>query len=305
MKPVAPDSAEPESVPPEPCPVPDCCSPNVAPWLEGVSEEPVWPLLEPVEVDVPESGDPVVDPDCDPDDVTGCGLWAVSPAGVPVELELAVARSGHIAPVWLEACLQDIKHEIPSASGNATAMVRTDMVVNSSWWAEAVCSQGGGPSPRRRLGRASERRRGYTAGVVSRLPLALALVLSLLATGGCRRKAGPAETYRAFAAAARSRSPDAADAVWGMLSARSREALEARAKEIAARSPAGVIPASGKDLVLGSLALRAARIRSAVVLRESRDAAVVSVEEEGAAGAREVSLVREGGVWRVVLPFDN
>jgi len=42
-----------------------------------------------------------------------------------------------------------------------------------------------------------------------------------------------------------------------------------------------------------------------VVLRESRDAAVVAVEEEGGEGAREVPLVREGGVWRVVLPFDN
>jgi len=138
-----------------------------------------------------------------------------------------------------------------------------------------------------------------------RLALAAAVAATLLATPGCRRTAGPAETYRAFAAAARSRGPDAADAVWGMLSARSREILDARAKEIAARAPAGVVPPTGKDLVLGNLALRAARIRSAVVVRESRDAAVVSVEEEGAADAREVSLVREAGVWRVVLPFDN
>jgi hypothetical protein len=135
--------------------------------------------------------------------------------------------------------------------------------------------------------------------------LALALAAALLATAGCRRTAGPAETYRAFAAAARSRSPDAPDAVWSMLSARSREVLDVRAKEIAARAPAGIVPPAGKDLVLGNLALRAPRIRSTVVVRESRDAAVVSVEEEGVAGAREVSLVREAGVWRVVLPFDN
>ena len=105
--------------------------------------------------------------------------------------------------------------------------------------------------------------------------------------------------------AARARDPDAADRVWGMLSARSRDALDARAKALAAGAPAGVVPASGKDLVVGNLAVRAARIRSVVVLRESRDAAVVGVEEEGGAGTREVPLVREGGVWRVVLPFDN
>jgi len=135
--------------------------------------------------------------------------------------------------------------------------------------------------------------------------LAVALLPLLLATAGCRRPTGPAESYRAFAAAARARDPDAADRVWGMLSARSRDALDARAKALAASAPAGVVPASGKDLVVGNLAVRAARIRSVVVLRESRDAAVVAVEEEGGEGAREVPLVREGGVWRVVLPFDN
>jgi hypothetical protein len=137
--------------------------------------------------------------------------------------------------------------------------------------------------------------------------LALSLVTAALlaGTGGCRRTQGPAETYRAFAAAARARGPEAADVVWGMLAARSREALDARAKALAARAPAGVVPPSGKDLVLGNLAAQAPRIRSAVVVRESRDAATVAVEEEGGATAREVSLVREGGVWRVVLPFDN
>jgi hypothetical protein len=135
--------------------------------------------------------------------------------------------------------------------------------------------------------------------------LALALLVALAALGGCRRSTGPAEAYRAFAAAARSREPDAASAVWSMLSERSRAALEARAKEVAKAAPAGVVPPTGKELVLGNLSIAAPRLRSAVVLRESRDEAVIAVEEEGRPGAREVSLVREGGVWRVVLPFDN
>jgi hypothetical protein len=135
---------------------------------------------------------------------------------------------------------------------------------------------------------------------MTRLPLAL--VLAALAAAGCRRPAGPAETYRALAAA--SRAGDV-EGVWSRLSARSREVLEARAREAAARAPPGVVPATARELVLGDLAAQAPRIRAVTVLRESGDAATLSVEVEGAPGAREVALVREAGLWRVVLPFDN
>jgi hypothetical protein len=127
-------------------------------------------------------------------------------------------------------------------------------------------------------------------------------VLCVLASAGCRRGAGPAETYRAFAAAARSGDREA---VWNLLAARSRAALDARAKAAAAKAPPDLVPASGKDLVLGDLNVTAARLKDVTIVRESADAAVVAAQEEGVAGAREVSLVREGGVWRVVLPFDN
>lgn len=123
----------------------------------------------------------------------------------------------------------------------------------------------------------------------------------LLASTGCRRDDGPAERYSAFAAAARDGD---ADAIWSMLSEKSRAAFEARARALAARVPSGVVAGSGRQLVLGDLAPRARRPRAVVVVRESRDAAVVSVEVEGQ-GAAEVTLVREGGVWRVVVPFGN
>jgi hypothetical protein len=126
--------------------------------------------------------------------------------------------------------------------------------------------------------------------------------LVLIASAGCRPASGPVEAYRAFAAAARAGDRDAA---WGMLAERSRAVLDARAREAAARAPAGVVPASGKDLVLGDLTVTAPRLKSVTVVRESAEAAVIAAEEEGGAGAREVSLVREGGVWRVVLPFDK
>ncbi len=127
-----------------------------------------------------------------------------------------------------------------------------------------------------------------------RLPLALLATVALLA---CSRPEGPAESYRRFAAAARAGD---ADAVWALLSARSRAALDGRARELSARAAPGVIPPSGRDLVLGDEATKAPRLRAAVVVRESADSAVVRVEDE-AGGKGEVTLAREGGAWRVVL----
>ncbi len=128
------------------------------------------------------------------------------------------------------------------------------------------------------------------------LPLALlAVVVAVLAA--CSRPAGPAESYRRFSAAARSGD---AETVWSLLSERSRAALDARARELSARAAPGVIPPSGRDLVLGDQAARAPRLRAAVVVRESADLAVVRVEDE-AGGKGEVTLVREDGAWRVQL----
>ncbi len=132
-----------------------------------------------------------------------------------------------------------------------------------------------------------------------RTALGFALAVSLSA---CRSSDGPAERYRAFAAAAR--EGDAA-AAWSMLSRKTRAQLDARARAVAAAAPAGVVPASGENLVLGDLASRAQRLRSVLVVRESQGAAIVSVETEGGGPAREVTLVREDGAWRVVVPFDN
>ncbi len=130
-----------------------------------------------------------------------------------------------------------------------------------------------------------------------RRPVSL-LAAALLALTACSRGGGPAERYRTFAAAARAGD---ADTVWDALSKKSRAEYDARAQALAARTPAGLVPASGKALVRGDFGVRAPRLASVVVVRESADAAVVRVEEEGGAAA-EVELVREGGAWRVVLP---
>ncbi|BDG02708.1 hypothetical protein [Anaeromyxobacter oryzae] len=124
----------------------------------------------------------------------------------------------------------------------------------------------------------------------------VALSLAVLLPG-CRRTATPADRYRLFANAARNQ--DSA-AVWGMLSKRSRADFDARAKALAAAAP-GVLPARGQDVVVGDLAVRAPKVKSTVILRESADAAVIAVEDE--AGVRgEVTLVREDGDWKVEVP---
>src|SRR5512142_2181068 len=133
-----------------------------------------------------------------------------------------------------------------------------------------------------------------------RAPALLAAV-ALAALPACRRDVSPADRYRAFAEAARDGK---ADEVWGMLSERSRAELDRRAKGLAAKAPPGVLAASGRAMVLGDLSAVAPRPTSVVVVRESRDAAVVAVEVDGQPG-REVTLAREGGVWRVVVPFDK
>jgi hypothetical protein len=123
---------------------------------------------------------------------------------------------------------------------------------------------------------------------------ALAVVAALVP--GCRAE-GPAEAYRAFAAAVR--DGDAKE-VWSRLSKGSRDALDARAAALSSRT-GGVTPERGVDLVLGDAALGAARLESVVVVRESAGAAELRVEVHGA-GARIVSMAREDGRWRVVLP---
>jgi hypothetical protein len=127
----------------------------------------------------------------------------------------------------------------------------------------------------------------------------VAVVLLAVLAVACRRPEGPADRYRVFASAARAGD---GDTVWSMLSERSREMLDERAKEVAARAAPGVLPSSGRELVLGDLAPRAGRVAQVTVLRESRDVALVAVQLDGAGDRREVQMVREGGRWRVVLP---
>ena len=138
--------------------------------------------------------------------------------------------------------------------------------------------------------------------MTSRSLLALAAVLAAVASVvACRPERGPADAYRAFTSAARDGK---ADEVWALLSERSRAELDRRAKDLAAKAPPGVLAGSGRALVLGDLSAAAPPPTSVVVVRESRDAAVLAVETDGQP-AREVALVRQGGVWRVDVAFDK
>ena len=124
-----------------------------------------------------------------------------------------------------------------------------------------------------------------------------ALALAAALAAGCARREGSPETaYRAFARAAADRD---AERVWALLSTDTRAWLDERARGAAARAP-GIVPASGKQLLLGDAALTVRPLGAVVLRRESRDRAILEVTEEGGA-AREVELVREQG-WRVRLP---
>jgi hypothetical protein len=131
---------------------------------------------------------------------------------------------------------------------------------------------------------------------MSRTPAPVLCLALLLAA--CRAPEGPAERYQRFAAAARA---GRAGEVWAMLSEPSRKALRDRAKALEGDKPPAGIDVKAADLVVGDLAPTAPKVKSVTVVRESAEAAVVAVEEEGG-GRGEVSLVREGGEWRVELP---
>jgi hypothetical protein len=128
-----------------------------------------------------------------------------------------------------------------------------------------------------------------------RVALVVTVAISVLVA--CASREGSPETaYRAFARAVSERDGDRA---WGLLAEETRAWLDARAKEVSASAP-GVVAPSGRQLLLGTLSRAAPPPASVIVLRESRDRAVVEVEEEGGT-KREVELVREGG-WRVHIP---
>lgn len=128
-----------------------------------------------------------------------------------------------------------------------------------------------------------------------RLPALLAV--AFLATA-CKGPENPAQRYQRFAQAARDGD---VGAVWSMLSKDSQERIRARGKGLEGEVPRSGVDLGPANLVVGDLAQTAPKVKSATVLRESQSQAVVAVEVEG--GERgEVTLVREGKDWKVVLP---
>jgi hypothetical protein len=129
---------------------------------------------------------------------------------------------------------------------------------------------------------------------------ALALVPLLALLPGCAREQEPEAVYRALVKAVSDRD---ADRAWPLLSTASQKRLDARAREAAARAP-GVVPASGRALLLGDAALASPPVKSMEVRSQDAERAVLRVEEEGRP-PREVLLVREGRRWRVELPLPD
>ena len=131
---------------------------------------------------------------------------------------------------------------------------------------------------------------------VMQIPVRRCLAFALLGLLACARQGTPDAAYRAFARAASERD---ADRAWALLSTDTQAWLDRRAKIVSAAVP-GVVAPSGRQLLFGDAALATRPLTTTLVLRESRDQAVVEVAEEGGP-KREVELIREGG-WRVRIP---
>jgi len=129
---------------------------------------------------------------------------------------------------------------------------------------------------------------------------ALALFPLLALLSSCAREQEPEAVYRALVRAVAERD---ADRAWPLLSTASQKRLDARAREAAARAP-GVVPASGRALLLGDAGLASPAVKSLAVRSQDAERAVLWVEEEGRP-PREVLLVREGRRWRVELPLPD
>ena len=127
-------------------------------------------------------------------------------------------------------------------------------------------------------------------------PLLLASLLALALPPACARELGPEAAYRSLLKAVAERD---ADKAWNLLSRASQKRLEEKARAAAERAP-GVVPPSGRQLLLGDAALQARPVATVAVTSQTGQRAVLRVEVEGAS-PREVALVHEGR-WRVELP---
>ncbi len=125
----------------------------------------------------------------------------------------------------------------------------------------------------------------------------LATLALAVASTACSRDPGPEAAYRSLVKAVAERD---ADGAWSLLSRDSQKRLDALAREAAARAP-GVVPPSGRQLLLGDAALASRPLELVEVASQEGDHAVLRVKEEGRP-PREVSLVRQAGGWRVELP---
>jgi hypothetical protein len=122
------------------------------------------------------------------------------------------------------------------------------------------------------------------------------LALSLLAAAGCHRYPDdtPADAYRSLLAAVQ-REDDAR--ALALLSERSRTVLTARVQQLARDSGGTLRPSPGDFLIPD----RRPPAPGAVVVRsEDGGTAVLAVTLQGS--VQEVTVVREGGHWRVSIP---
>src|SRR5512140_3026825 len=105
---------------------------------------------------------------------------------------------------------------------------------------------------------------------MTRRALALTLVAAL-SLAACQRPATPEDQYRRFAAAARAGE---SEEVFGLLAARSRRALEERARATAQGTQPGIV-APLRERLAGGLSAAAPQLAKVTLVRASREAATL------------------------------
>src|SRR6202022_2872759 len=133
--------------------------------------------------------------------------------------------------------------------------------------------------------------RGSLSGLISSLLLAASCPGGQPAPGS----AGPVEAVQDFA---ESLGRGDAEAAWTLLSARTRQQADARAKA-AREASGGVGPTSGRQMLFAS-AVRTGPIHVREVSRSGDSAEVETTVDGGTASGFHV--VRENGAWKVDLP---
>jgi hypothetical protein len=117
-----------------------------------------------------------------------------------------------------------------------------------------------------------------------------------LGLASCHGHQSPDDTFRAFTVAVLSHQ---ADAAWALLTKDSQDAMTDATKQAVAQSPKGTVPTDPKAFLFGEDVQLARPVKDIKVLDQNAQRARLEVTTDD--GKHEVSMLQEGGGWRLDL----